>query len=170
MKLVVACLVVLVLLVGMGQAKPHSNNWAVIASTSRFWFNYRHMANALSIYHSVKRLGIPDSNIILMLADDMACNPRNAFPGTIFNNEDHVMNLYDEDVSVDYRGYEVNVESFIRVLTGRHDPDTPRSKRLLSDENSNVLVFLTGFAVCPLISTPSFDLFSVLQVTVARTF
>ena len=38
----------------------HTNNWAVLVDTSRFWFNYRHMANVLSIYHSVKRLGIPD--------------------------------------------------------------------------------------------------------------
>uniref|UniRef100_K3WBE3 Uncharacterized protein n=1 Tax=Globisporangium ultimum (strain ATCC 200006 / CBS 805.95 / DAOM BR144) TaxID=431595 RepID=K3WBE3_GLOUD len=43
--------------------------------TSRFWSNYRHIANALSLYHSVKRLGIPDSQIIiLMLADQMPCN------------------------------------------------------------------------------------------------
>jgi glycosylphosphatidylinositol transamidase (GPIT) subunit GPI8 len=28
---------------------------------------------------AVKRFGIPDSNIILMLSDDMACNPRNIF-------------------------------------------------------------------------------------------
>ena len=38
----------------------HTNNWAVIIDTSRFWFNYRHAANVLSIYRSVKRLGIPD--------------------------------------------------------------------------------------------------------------
>jgi glycosylphosphatidylinositol transamidase (GPIT) subunit GPI8 len=28
--------------------------------SSRYWFNYRHVANTLSIYRSVKRLGIPD--------------------------------------------------------------------------------------------------------------
>ena len=55
--------------------------------TSRFWFNYRHIANTLSLYHSVKQMGIPDSQIILMLPDDMACNPRNLFPGSIFNNQ-----------------------------------------------------------------------------------
>ena len=33
----------------------------------------------LSINRSVKRLGIPDSQIILMVADDMACNPRKYF-------------------------------------------------------------------------------------------
>lgn len=38
----------------------HTNNWAVLVDTSRFWFNYRHVANVLSIYRSCKRLGIPD--------------------------------------------------------------------------------------------------------------
>ena len=38
----------------------HTNNWAVLVDTSIFWFNYRHVANVLSIYRSVKRLGIPD--------------------------------------------------------------------------------------------------------------
>lgn len=38
----------------------HTNNWAILVCTSRFWFNYRHVANVLSLYHSVKRLGIPD--------------------------------------------------------------------------------------------------------------
>ncbi|KAB1202577.1 GPI-anchor transamidase [Morella rubra] len=34
----------------------HTNNWAVLVCTSRFWFNYRHMANTLSLYRTVKRL------------------------------------------------------------------------------------------------------------------
>jgi GPI-anchor transamidase subunit K len=34
--------------------------------TSRFWNNYRHIANALSLYHSVKRLGIPDSQVQML--------------------------------------------------------------------------------------------------------
>ena len=33
----------------------HSNNWAVLVDTSRYWFNYRHIANTLSIYTTVKR-------------------------------------------------------------------------------------------------------------------
>jgi hypothetical protein len=28
-------------------------------------------------------MGIPDSQIILMLADDMACNPRNSYPAQV---------------------------------------------------------------------------------------
>ena len=122
----------------------HTNNWAVIVDTSRFWFNYRHVANALSFYRSVKRLGIPDSQIILMLADDMACNPRNPHPATVFNNKNEAINVYGDDVEVDYRNYEVTVENFIRVLTGRLPESTPRSKRLLTDERSNVLVYMSG--------------------------
>ena len=117
--------------------------------TSRFWFNYRHVANVLSVYRSVKRLGIPDSQvalleliiclhessrsslitfksplfhitqtkklhymcslnylkqcdlqIILMVADDMACNPRNPRPGTVFNNANQNINVYGDDVEV----------------------------------------------------------------------
>jgi len=122
----------------------HTNNWAILVDTSRFWFNYRHVANVLSMYRSVKRLGIPDSHIILMVADDMACNPRNPRPATVFNNANQHINVYGDDIEVDYRGYEVTVENFIRVLTGRLPPSTPRSKRLLSDERSNILIYMTG--------------------------
>ncbi|VFQ78704.1 unnamed protein product [Cuscuta campestris] len=122
----------------------HTNNWAVLVCTSRFWFNYRHMANTLSLYRTVKRLGIPDERIVLMLADDMACNSRNKYPAQVFNNENHRLNLYGDNVEVDYRGYEVTVENFLRVLTGRHEAAVPRSKRLLSDEGSHILVYMTG--------------------------
>ncbi|CAL5059423.1 unnamed protein product [Urochloa decumbens] len=125
-------------------AAMHNNNWAVLVCTSRFWFNYRHMANTLSLYRTVKRLGIPDERIILMLADDMACNPRNNYPAQVFNNENHQLNLYGDNVEVDYRGYEVTVENFLRVLTGRHESAVPRSKRLLSDEGSHILLYMTG--------------------------
>ncbi|KAK9175257.1 hypothetical protein WN944_027263 [Citrus x changshan-huyou] len=127
----------------------HTNNWAVLVCTSRFWFNYRHMANTLSLYRqaislTVKRLGIPDERIILMLVDDMACNARNKYPAQGFNNENHKLNLYGDNVEVDYHGYEVNAENCLRVLTGRHEAAVPRSKRLLSDEGSHILLYMTG--------------------------
>lgn len=152
------------------RARTHTNNWAVLVDTSRFWFNYRHVANVLSIYRSVKvsrwslffvnqrtwnillicricssqRLGIPDSQIILMVADDMACNPRNPRPATVFNNANQHIDVYGDDIEVDYRGYEVTVENFVRLLTGRTQAGTPRSKKLLTDAGSNVLIYLTG--------------------------
>jgi len=92
----------------------------------------------------VKRLGIPDSQILLLLPDDMACNPRNAFPGTVYSNADRRMDLYGENVEVDYRGYEVTVENFIRLLTDRWEEGVPASKRLQTDEGSNILIYMTG--------------------------
>ncbi|SPO29080.1 related to GPI8 - GPI-anchor transamidase [Ustilago trichophora] len=114
----------------------HTNNWAVLVCTSKFWFNYRHIANTLGMYRTVKRLGIPDSNIILMLADDAACNPRNKFPGNVWASTANRLDLYGENVEVDYRGYEVSVENLIRLLTGL--------KRLESDARSNVFLYMTG--------------------------
>nr|CCA19647.1 GPIanchor transamidase putative [Albugo laibachii Nc14]CCA23079.1 GPIanchor transamidase putative [Albugo laibachii Nc14] len=125
-------------------SQSSTNNWAVVVDTSRFWFNYRHIANALSLYHSVKLMGIPDSQIILMLADQMPCNARNCFPGQVFNSRTQKINLYGKDVEVDYRGAEVTVANFITVLTGRHQEATPASKKLETDENSNIFIFMTG--------------------------
>ena len=54
------------------------------------------------------------------------------------------MDLYGENVEVDYRGYEVTVENFIRLLTDRWEDSVPASKRLNTDESSNILIYLTG--------------------------
>ena len=123
-----------------------SNSWAVIVSTSRYWFNYRHTANALSLYRIVKRAGIPDSRILLMLPEDYACQSRNgAHAAAVFNSAQRDVNLYSEDdVEVDYRGAAVSVESFLRLLRGRHASDVSKSQRLLSDSGSSVLLYLSG--------------------------
>ena len=124
--------------------EEHTNNWAVLVSTSKFWFNYRHAANTLSFYHAVKEFGIPDANILLMLADDVACNPRNKFPARIYNSGKKNLNLYDTDIQVDYRGLEVTANTFVRLLTDRLDADTPSSKRLHTNEKSNILIYVSG--------------------------
>ncbi|GJN89252.1 hypothetical protein Rhopal_002231-T1 [Rhodotorula paludigena] len=111
---------------------------------SRFWFNYRHMANTLAMYRTVKRLGIPDSQIILMLADDAACNPRNPFPATVYSSSERKVDLYGDQIEVDYKGEEVSVETFLRLLSGRLPESTPASKRLLTDSRSNIFVYMTG--------------------------
>ncbi|KFZ02946.1 hypothetical protein V502_11358 [Pseudogymnoascus sp. VKM F-4520 (FW-2644)] len=144
MKLSLSLLLPVALSILPAASAEHTSNWAVLVGTSRFWFNYRHLANVLSLYRTVKRLGIPDSQIILMLPDDMACNPRNAFPGTVYSNSDRAVDLYGTNIEVDYRGYEVTVENFIRLLTDRVGDEMPRSKRLLTDENSNILIYMTG--------------------------
>ena len=46
-----------------------SDTHAVILSTSRLFHNYRHAANALLVYDAVRRLGLPDSALVPMLAE-----------------------------------------------------------------------------------------------------
>ncbi|KAL4575777.1 hypothetical protein LXL04_011863 [Taraxacum kok-saghyz] len=53
-------------------------------------------------FRIVKQVGIPDERIILMLADDMACNSRNKYPAQVFNNENHWLNLYGDNVEVNF--------------------------------------------------------------------
>ena len=121
-----------------------TNNWAVLVSTSKFWFNYRHAANTLSFYHAVKEFGVPDANILLMLGEDVACNPRNQFPARVYNSGKKSLNLYDTEIEVDYRGLEVTANTFVRLLTDRLDSDTPSSKRLHTNEKSNILIYVSG--------------------------
>lgn len=46
-----------------------------------------------------------------MLADDMACNARNPKPATVFSHKNMELNVYGDDVEVDYRSYEVRPPS-----------------------------------------------------------
>ena len=135
-----------------GGSSQHSNNWAVLVGASRYWFNYRHVANTLSIYHSIKRMGIPDSQIIVMISDDMACNDRNPFKARMRashakqsrSGTGGAIEIYDDDVEVDYRGEECSVDNLLKLLTNRVDENTPITKRLLTDEKSNILLYMTG--------------------------
>jgi glycosylphosphatidylinositol transamidase (GPIT) subunit GPI8 len=61
----------------------HTSNHAVIVSSSRYWFNYRHVVNALSIYQLCRKHGIPNENIVLMLADELPANARNPQKNTM---------------------------------------------------------------------------------------
>lgn len=131
----------------------HTSNVAIIVSSSRYWFNYRHVTNALSIYHLLKRGGISDDNIVLMLADDMPCNMRNSHRGKIYPRGIGKEDLM-ENAEVDYSGTDVTVDAFLRVLLGRHLPGEERRveggayrhRRSLPrlNENTNLVVYLTG--------------------------
>ena len=123
---------------------PQRSNWAVVVDASRYWFNYRHAANALGFYRELRDLGIPEDHIVLMLADDVACSPRNGYPAQVFLSQEHARNVYGDAVQVDYRGPEVTVRTLLGLLEGRHAPGTPAHRRLDSDEHANVLLYLTG--------------------------
>lgn len=55
------------------------------------------------------------------------------------------------NVEEDYRGYDVSVEKLLRLLTGPRDAEVPLSKRLISDENSNILLYTLEFLTTSMI-------------------
>jgi len=118
--------------------------WVVIVDTSRYWLNYRHATNALGLYQATRARGVPDSRIVLMVAEDFATNPRNVHHNQLFADRDLTLDVHAGKVTVDYTGDDVSVETLTRVLTGRQDPSTPRAKTLGSDAGSNVFFYITG--------------------------
>ena len=73
------------------------DHWVVILSSSKFYFNYRHTVNSMYVYQIVKKLGIPDSNIIMMLPENHACHPRNPWQAEIYDGKSRE-NLYRGNV------------------------------------------------------------------------
>ena len=102
-----------------------------------------------------------------MLADDTACNPRNAAPCQVYAHPDHEQNLLDDTTQIDFKGPDVTVRNFMNTLTGltasrlpeivilcgvliaaisagEHDAWLPQTKQLASSRG-NLLVRVLAF-------------------------
>jgi GPI-anchor transamidase subunit K len=121
-----------------------ADNWAVLIDSSRYWQNYRHASNTLGLHRILVDNGIPESNIILLLAHDYACDCRNPDPGSIWYDSMH-SDLYSRPyLQVDYATEAVTGNLVLDLLTNQISPYTPRRLRLDTSPDSNVLVFLSG--------------------------
>eukprot|EP01028_Stygiella_incarcerata_P004775 TRINITY_DN2073_c0_g1_i2.p1 TRINITY_DN2073_c0_g1~~TRINITY_DN2073_c0_g1_i2.p1 ORF type:complete len:447 (-),score=86.07 TRINITY_DN2073_c0_g1_i2:19-1359(-) len=139
--------------------KEDPSIFAVIIQSSQYWFNYRHVSNALSMYQVLKDHGVPDSHIVFFNALDCACDSRNLFPGQQFASVANPRDLF-KDVEVDYRGLDVNHDSIMEFFCGgasvpsrkmnhsrlNAEENIVSSSKLLhsSQENTNLLVYMTG--------------------------
>jgi hypothetical protein len=96
-------------------------NWVVIIAGSKTFGNYRHQADACHAYQIVKKGGVPESQIILMMEDDVAHSSENPFPGKLFNKPTAAgvagVDVYD-GCMVDYKGSVVTAQLLLDVLTG----------------------------------------------------
>ncbi|KAG7357854.1 peptidase C13 family protein [Nitzschia inconspicua] len=116
----------------------NDNIHAMIVSSSRYWFNYRHAMNALGMYQILRNNGIPDDNIVLMIADEYASNARNPYKNRMHATGIYRESWYNHTVPLDYRGSDVTVQNFIDALLGR----APKS--LHTNADSDVLIYVTG--------------------------
>ncbi len=114
--------------------------WAVIGALSRDWANYRHQADALTMYQYVKEQGVPDDHIILLVYDDIPFDSRNKQPGKVFHtpNEMEVR----AEAEPDYIGDAVHKQMIEDVLLGTGE--YTNNPLLQSQENATVLLYLSS--------------------------
>ena len=115
-------------------------NKAVLICGSEGWHNYRHQADLLYVYRTLKENHYSDDDIILIMRDDIANHPKNPHKG-IIRVSPNGENLY-EDIVIDYRADTLGVNDIEDILLGN------RSERLStvleSTEMDNVLLYWTG--------------------------
>ncbi len=114
-----------------------ADNWAVLVAGSKTWANYRHQADVCHAFRILHENGFPDSNIIVMMYDDIAFNKENLFPGVILNTVNGP-NVY-RNIPKDYVGVNVTVENFLAVLQGNKVNAT--GKVLVTGPNDHIFIY-----------------------------
>ena len=57
-----------------GVSYTSADNYAVLVAGSNGWYNYRHQSDVCHAYQILHKNGIPDTNIVVMMYDDLAKN------------------------------------------------------------------------------------------------
>jgi len=106
----------------------------------------------LSFESFARRWGIPEHQLIHIHAQDQEIDSRNPISGSVFIKDpesdgigSYSNNLIKNDMNVDVKGIDTNIERILRILSGRHSGDSsPREKVLKPNKSSKVFVYLTG--------------------------
>ena len=119
---------------------PRTGAFALIVALSTGWQNYRHQADALAEYQLLRKNGLPDSRIVLVVADDLATDARNAEPGVVRN----VAGGPDlrGGAQVDYRIGDLGGGELLAILRGERSERLPVV--LDSGPGDDVYAFFVG--------------------------
>ncbi|PIO69027.1 peptidase C13 family protein [Teladorsagia circumcincta] len=149
---------------GLIRDVPPRSIYALLVAGSNGFGNYRHQADVAHAYHVLIQHGVPADNIVTMMYDDVANDPKNPKPGELHNSPDGPD--YRKGMTVDYsnlpslmfRTTSVNKVVFHAVLSG----DTvvagkfPGSGRVLqSTKEDNVFIFYTDHGAYNVLGMPS---------------
>lgn len=121
------------------------------------WGNYRHQADVLHAYHVLKRGGLPDERIVVMVYDDLADSYENAFPGKVFNKPGGP-DVY-AGAPKDYTGADVTSETFLAVLAGDAEAVAGKGsgKVIASGPHDRVFVFYSDHGAAGVVGMPTGD-------------
>ncbi len=115
-------------------------NWALLIAGSDSWSDYRHQADVLAMYWTLRRHGYDDDHIILVEEDNIANNIQNYYGGNV-HNEVGGPNLR-ENASIDYYLNELTSADIHNILCGYVTSRTPFV--IHSDSDDNIFVFWCG--------------------------
>ena len=126
------------------------DHWALVITPSTTWANYRHQADAFSIYQTLRHHGYDDDHIVLICEDNLADAPENKYPGKIYvENPPTPGSPFgdDDDVRkhsvVDYHFSDLQIDDIRKIILG--DTDGGRLPHVLNTtEQSNVFIFWSG--------------------------
>ncbi|KAL6741588.1 hypothetical protein Aduo_014826 [Ancylostoma duodenale] len=135
---------------------PPQSIHAILVAGSNGFNNYRHQADLAHAYHLLIEKGVPADNIVTMMYDDVALDPRNPNPGelrNVWNGPD-----YRKGLKVDYRTTSVNKYVFQAVLFGDTaitSAFTGSGRVLNSTSSDNVFIFYTDHGAYNVLGMPS---------------
>ncbi|XP_075221567.1 legumain-like [Lycorma delicatula] len=156
-----------------GDNKQTSAQWALLVAGSSGWWNYRHQADISHAYHILLNRGIPASNIIVMMYDDVAHDSHNPQPGKLINKPDGP-DVYG-GVKIDYKGSDVTPKNFLNILSGNKSALTGIGTGRVIESGSKDNVFVnfadhggTGVLCFPSDHLSASELFKTLESLTAK--
>ncbi|CAN6968370.1 unnamed protein product [Brassica oleracea var. botrytis] len=129
--------------------------WAVLVAGSKEYENYRHQADICHAYQILRKGGLKDENIIVLMYDDIAYNPKNPKPGVIINRPG------GEDV---YQGVPKVLTSFnlyiyiffFNVILGNESGVTGGSGKVVkSGPNDHIFIYYADHGARGFLSMPT---------------
>lgn len=112
----------IILLLSKESFEKYQKNYAILISTSLFWFNYRGQNNVNVHYHALKKLGFRDSEILIFSPEEFTCNPRNNRPGQMTCLKQWKNHDYSMKNAKDYKGFDVSIETFTGAIKSKYHP------------------------------------------------
>ena len=146
---------VILLLLAVFGCMVRADKWAVLVAGSNGYYNYRHQADICHAYQLFHENGFPDSNIIVMMYDDIANSTYNPYPGVIINKVGG-NNVY-VDVPKDYVGDDVTPDAFMAVLNGT---SVNGKKVVIPSPDNDIFVYFADHGAPGFIAFPNDELYA----------